>query len=278
MANDLVQLAKVKTFLGVTDSSADAILAQLITSQSSLFRSKVMRDILYKTYVETRDGNGTKAMEPRQYPVKSVTSVLIDQTTIPAQPAYVSGQTPPYGWVLVDDRIEIEGSWPCGIPPETYVGDSQPATFRRGNGNVLLTYKAGFLALDEAGTIPASSTYTVQSGESFVSDQGVKFSVSGTALVAVSGAPTAGQYSVSATGLYTFNATDAGKGVLLTYAYVPADIEQAVIDMVQWNYKGRGHVGERSKAGIAGESVVFQTDAIPPSAQAVIDIHARMTV
>jgi hypothetical protein len=141
----------VKLLLKETGSSADTLLSLLISTASADFKQATKRDILFASYSEVRDGNGTKAMEPRQYPVVAVTLVKVDETEIPAQPAYTSGQTPPYGWVVVDDRIEIESGWACGLPlpADSFVGETQPARFRRGNGNVTLEYTAGYV------TVPA---------------------------------------------------------------------------------------------------------------------------
>jgi len=283
MVGDLTTLAKVKSYLAIDpyDASADAVLSTLISTQSRLFRSKARRDILYQKYTETRDGTGQPGIEPWQYPVQSVVSVLIDNVTIPAEPTTVAGDAPQYGWVLSRDRIEIV-RYPdslTGFVPD-YGGfgyGSSPYRFSRGSGNVVLTYWAGYFVSGEAGTIPGSP-YQVQAQDNFYSDSGVTFASGGAALTKVTSAPTASQYSVSATGLYTFAAADTGKGVLLSYAVVPADIEQAVTDMVAWVYARRTREATRSKSGIGGESIVYQTDAIPPSAQAVIDLYERQQV
>lgn len=76
-------------------------------------------------------------------------------------------------------------------------------------------------ALNEAGSVPAATAYTVTAANSvkWVSDLGVSYANTGMPLTQVSGAPTtAGQYSVAA-GVYTFNVADAGLPVLLNYLY-----------------------------------------------------------
>jgi len=72
----------------------------------------------------------------------------------------------------------------------------------------------------EAGTVAASSPYvvTVANAATFVGDEGVVYAASGLPLTKVATSPAAGQYSVAA-GVYTFDATDAGKAVLVTYTY-----------------------------------------------------------
>ena len=76
-------------------------------------------------------------------------------------------------------------------------------------------------AINEVGTIPGSSVYTVTAanGADFEQDLGVFFASNGEALKQVASGPTAGQYSVSNAGVYTFAAADANKGVLLNYLY-----------------------------------------------------------
>jgi hypothetical protein len=81
----------------------------------------------------------------------------------------------------------------------------------------------------EAGTIPASSPYTVTVANSatFVADEGVAYAATCLPLTKVASSPTAGQYSVAA-GVYTFNSADAGKAVLSTYTYTIASAGQKI--------------------------------------------------
>jgi hypothetical protein len=81
----------------------------------------------------------------------------------------------------------------------------------------------------EAGTIPASSPYTVTVANSsnFVADEGVVYAASGLPLTKVASSPATGQYSVSA-GVYTFASADAGKAVLSTYTYTIASNGQKI--------------------------------------------------
>ena len=72
----------------------------------------------------------------------------------------------------------------------------------------------------EAGTVPALSPYTasVVNAGAWQDDYGVVYAASGLPLAKVASSPAAGQYSVAA-GVYTFNASDAGKAVLISYTY-----------------------------------------------------------
>lgn len=72
----------------------------------------------------------------------------------------------------------------------------------------------------EAAAIPSGSPYdvTVANAATFASDGGVTFAATGLPMTKVAASPAAGQYSVAA-GVYTFDASDAGKAVLITYGY-----------------------------------------------------------
>jgi hypothetical protein len=75
-------------------------------------------------------------------------------------------------------------------------------------------------AFGEAQSVPASTPFTVSvtnTGQ-WQDDCGVVYAASGLPLAKVASAPAAGQYSVAA-GVYTFNASDAGAAVLVSYTY-----------------------------------------------------------
>ena len=81
--------------------------------------------------------------------------------------------------------------------------------------------KGQFLwAYNEAGSVPAVSTYTVTvtNSSTWTSDLGVKYATTGLSFTRVASAPTVGQYSVAA-GVYTFAAADASAAVLISYQY-----------------------------------------------------------
>lgn len=76
-------------------------------------------------------------------------------------------------------------------------------------------------AINEAASIPASPgpyTVTVANSANFYLDLGVMDVTTGAPYKQVSSAPAAGQYTVAA-GVYTFNASDAEKGILINYLY-----------------------------------------------------------
>jgi len=77
------------------------------------------------------------------------------------------------------------------------------------------------VAIDEAGTVPALTTYTVTvaNGATWVSDLGVTYAATGIALAKVATVTAIGQYSVAAGGVYTFYSGDASAAVKLNYVY-----------------------------------------------------------
>lgn len=76
-------------------------------------------------------------------------------------------------------------------------------------------------AFNEAGTVPASTAYTitVANAAKFVMDLGVYNATTGLPLKQVSTNPATGEYSVSALGVYTFNIAQASTNMLLNYLY-----------------------------------------------------------
>jgi hypothetical protein len=78
--------------------------------------------------------------------------------------------------------------------------------------------------VNETGTVPAMSTYTVtvSHGADFVMDLGVYNASTGLPLTQVASGPSAGQYSVSVAGVYTFNVAQASTAMLFNYMYESA--------------------------------------------------------
>ncbi|WP_020177056.1 hypothetical protein [Methyloferula stellata] len=85
-----------------------------------------------------------------------------------------------------------------------------------------VTPSSGQLATSfaEAGSVPASSPYTVTvvNSATAADDDGVTYAATGLPLTKVASSPASGQYSVAA-GVYTFASADAGKAVLISYTY-----------------------------------------------------------
>lgn len=78
--------------------------------------------------------------------------------------------------------------------------------------------------INEAGTVPAMTTYTVTvaNGANFYIDLGVKLASDGTPFKQVAASPAAMEYTVSNAGVYTFNAAQASAAVLIDYLWEDA--------------------------------------------------------
>lgn len=89
--------------------------------------------------------------------------------------------------------------------------------FSQPSANLLA--QAKLLALDEAGTV-ASAAITVANGANFLEDLGVQVAATGEAYTRVASAPAVKQYAVNeTTGVYTFNATENGNALRISYLY-----------------------------------------------------------
>ena len=86
----------------------------------------------------------------------------------------------------------------------------------------------------EAATIPSATAYTVvvANGANFLADMGISYADGSGRLEQVSaGNEAAGAYSVDAsTGTYTFDATDAGKNILIDYTWTDTTGHTIAVD------------------------------------------------
>lgn len=247
-------------YIGVSDP----LVARLISATSAFIQNWLNRIIASNTYTQAFDGQNMQTMLLPQYPVTAINSLTVDGQTITARPAltfpavYSNGS----GYTFTDaGRLAVTG----------YV-------FPRGYQNVTVSWVAGFLIADEAQTIPASAPYELATLARWsAGDRGVTFAATGVALTAVSSAPASGEYSVDGS-VYTFNAADAGLGVLISYAYVPFDVEQACIDTMGDWFKYRERIGVTSKS-IDGQSISltnFTNTGLPVRARDALQQYRRV--
>lgn len=243
----LTSLASVKQWLNIPTSNtdADALLTRMIKTISAHVINHLNRDgMALDTYRDVYDSYGKSFMLLRRSPVYQILGLSFNGTPIPA--ASGDGFTTPYsnGYVL-EPEYSVLGTQRLNL--YGYV-------FPRARGSVMVHYTAGYVTLDEAGTVPASSEYIVTTLQHWLADVGVKYASSGASLTKVASAPAAGEYSV-ADGVYTFNAADASADVLISYSFVPADIENAVIELVGERYKYMDRIGILSKA-LGGQETI----------------------
>lgn len=273
-AQDLTTLAAAKQWAGITSSDSDVLIARLITQASRSICNVTDRPFFLPTTIsEVLDGSGSHAVDPQRFPVLSLTSLSINGEAITEAPALVFNTAPQPGWVL--------DAWDGTIP-----GNAQRVTlrgrhFQRGQRNIALTYIAGYQVRGEAQTIPATGAATIIADQPLGrmgADGGVTLA-DGTALTKVTGVPATGQYAVDlASATYTFAIADAGQAVLLTYGFIPADIENACIELVGERFKYMDRMGIASKALGGQETVSFSLKSMPDYVRDTLANYSDPTV
>lgn len=219
-----------------------------------------------QSVVEVRDGTGTESLVLREWPVVSVSQVTVGRRVVPQSPG-----PDQWGWVL---------SPYLGAPP----GDPQIVRLRGcqsfclGSQNVSVSYDAGYVVSGEPTTVASVGglvpVFQVRAPLGpWIADEGVVRADSGAPLQLVSGTPGLGQYSLPTPafgeqpGQYQFSLADVGAPLLVSYSYVPSDLEQVVVEMVGERFAYRGRIGQRSKSLGGQETVSFSGAAMPEWAQ-----------
>ena len=252
--SQLTTVANAEAWLGLPSNSAnDALIGRLITAVSTSILGFLGRgSLLSKAYTETRDGTGTRRMMLRNWPVTAISALTIDSMAV--LPGSYSGTPGANGYAGYYFEA-WDGSPPGRMQTLELVGYQ----FCRGKQNVAVSYTAGYLITAEADTIGAATANQVNvQGPlgSWAADGGVTYA-NGNTLTLVTGAPAQGQYKLGTTpGNYVFNSADNGAGVLISYSFVPAAVEQACIEAVAqaYNQSGQGITGglgnvQRLRAG-----------------------------
>lgn len=249
----LTSLGRIKEWLGVdtANTDADALLTRMNRTVSAFVLNHLNRDALSLTqYSDIYDGYGNSFMVLRRNPVYRVLAVSFNGQAIPA--ATGDGFANPYtnGWVL-EPEYSIMGAQRLN-----FYGYVTP----RHRSAVAVRYTSGYVTT-EAATIPAAADYTVSTVFFWLSDISVAKASDGTLFTKVDANPGPGQYTV-ANGVYTFNAADASTAIVLTYSFVPSDIENAVIEIVAERYRYMDRIGMVSKSLGGQENVSFSQKAM----------------
>ena len=268
-ASDLAVLADVKAWLSGSSgigSSDDTLLSRLITDVSGAIAAYLGRPSLTpRAYDERLDGNGKARIYLRHYPVLQMTSLAIDNVTVPA--AVAPGPGAPFG------KGYLLEAWD-GLPPgRPQALDLFHILFRKGRQNVVAGYTAGYAVENESWTVPASpGPYTATVAAPFgpwASDAGVTYN-NDLPLTAVTGTPAAGQYNVSG-GAYTFAAADAGANVLISYGFIPAAINNACIEWVAERYRYRTRIGQGAQTVQGQMTASYSLKDMPDFVRASLD-------
>lgn len=292
LAGDLTTPARAAVWMANAPSLPSPVLSQLISSMTGMIYNKLNRARLYsQPFVRTFDGTGNYQLVLPDWPVTAVTAVQVGSQAINPYPLPPAGQAPTstfgYGYRFVP--------WAGNLPGDPVVLEFVGGYWRYGAQNVKVTYNAGYLIANEqwtviTGSTPANSVTVQQPLGIWCRDNGVVNTATGLPMVPVTGAPASGQYTPppdSAPGLYIFNATDVAGGltVQISYSFIPADLEEACIQMVAERYSYRTRIGEESKSLGGQETVRFMRgggrgqmfSTIPPEVDALIAPYVSVT-
>jgi hypothetical protein len=80
--SDFTTTADVKEYLGITVSTSDALIARLITAASAWMINYMSYNPFSATYVDIKNGSGTKSMTFGAYPITGVNSVTVDDVAV----------------------------------------------------------------------------------------------------------------------------------------------------------------------------------------------------
>lgn len=137
----LITLAAVKDRLGITDSSQDAALTQLIAEASSAIVAFLGYDLARQRYEERRPGNGSALLQLARFPIdRASVSLEIDDV---AQTDF-----------SVDDEMLGHLFRPCGWTGPCSAED---------RNNVVIAYKAGYVLPGQITTWTAGATVALGS-------------------------------------------------------------------------------------------------------------------
>lgn len=271
-AGDLTTPARVMTWMGLTSATVPPSIPQLIGSMSALIYGKLNRARLFsQTFTRTFDGVGSRQLVLPDWPVTNIVSLQQGSVVIPNS---TLSENQGYGYRFVP--------WSGNLPGDPCIIELIGCAFWIKLQNIRVVYQAGYLISGESNTVPASAPYQVSVQQPLgicCLDAGVTYA-SGQALVPVASAPAVGQYippTDAAPGVYTFNAGDANAVLGFSYSFVPADLEEACVQMVAERYSYRARVGELNKSLGGQESVAFlrgrpgRVSGIPPEVMDLIN-------
>lgn len=267
--NQLTTLSNVKQWLGIEPSNTDAdvMLTRMIRVASAFVLNYLNRDGFDLTvYSDMYDGYGNTWMMLRRGPVYRIHAVSF--SGVPISRASGDGISNPYtgGWVL-EPEYSVQGAQRLN-----FYGRATP----RLRASVYVQYSAGYVLIDEAHTVPDAAEYRITTDELWLADVSVMNATDQSLFDKVSSNPGPGEYIVS-NGVYTFNAADAGVPVLITYSYVPADVVQAVTEIVGERYKYMDRIGHTSKSLGGQETVAFSKESLTEFIRELLNPYKSVT-
>lgn len=269
---DLTTVADVQAYWGLTNAPASSVLKGLITRVSRMLLTNLNRSILVPhTFAEQFNGTGTESLVLPNWPLLSLTSLGISGVAVTIAPQTDSPTPPnnPYGW-----RFQPWDGVPPGDPAVVELVGG--AWYIYGGQNVVATYRAGYQVSDE---VPDTTPYLPLTPYGiWATDEGVVYASTGAALTPVARGPTppVGSYVPPEPDAdtpflnYIFNGTDVISGLQLSYGFVPADLEQAAIEMVMLRGSYRSRVGYKSQSLASQETITYDLSGIPDAISSMI--------
>lgn len=114
--NDLTTLADVKAWLSIAsgDTTLDTLLGRLISACSMFMQAYMNRTVAISAYTLSFNGDGKTVRMLGNYPIQSVSSVLVNGVPIPASPALQAYGTQQAGYMYDDDTVYLYGYEFCG--------------------------------------------------------------------------------------------------------------------------------------------------------------------
>jgi len=259
--SNLTTLAAVKSYLTIGTSNQDALITALIARESALVEQWTGRKFPFVSNLNKRlNGSGSTRLALPDNPILSVSALSIMGTPITSSPDAIQS-----GFTFDDTCLYLIGG--------SLWGDRFP----RGNQNLQCSWVAGYETTETAfvptGNVP---TLTPTTGGTATYAVSVYDNTGAVALTQTGNAPASGQYSFSA-GVFTFNTAQYNHSVTMDYYYVPAPVEQAVIEMVGLDLQQRSNIGINSK-NLATETVTYEKKGMTDSSIQMLQPYRRMMV
>ncbi len=265
--SDLVLLADLKVWMNVsgTDPAADTLLQGLITRTSRVITSWLQRTLFATVYVETRNGNGQKGLNFRNFPVFAVNSLVIDTATVTAAPTPLGS-----GYEFDENAIYVQG-WPAVGPSQSF--SFGPTRFSLGHMNVALNYSAGYAMPNQTTSDWAASAATLLGATVLPTTNNAGGFIQVCIQAGTTGAARPSVFNQTP-GLTTADGSViwSNLGVTVMPATLPVDLTQACMDWCYFRYLGRKHVGEKS-AAVSGAMTVSYITGMPPDVQGILEQH-----
>ena len=254
---DLITLAQAKAYLQIPTGQAgdDTVIQSMVDGSSEAFLTIASLPYIALTgFTERRNGTGGASITTRNRPLQSITSLVINNITVPFSP---DGVQVGYYFEPGSNVIYLTGGYDFNNRYFAAIGfQGYPGKFIKGFGNVFITGTAGYPNTAASVTAPIPAPIDPAVVSFYSNPEFTQLVVSAGATVInlntnlpltqiTSGTPVSGEFVLNPDGVFVFAGADALIPVQISYTAIgiPADIQQCVVEMVAWAYKERDRVG-----------------------------------